>query len=1035
MLSAMLRPPVIRPVTPWLFTLLILVSCLSGLISVRPAWSAEIEQRLALSFEANEHLLNGSAELRIPPHQSLRIDCGPLQLTGAGLEVTGKGLALLRPDPENRLHIPASVHEQRLRYSWQLSTPARGKNDNLIDPTGITLAGFWHPLADRDLSTVLEVSLPDRFRLISTAEAVTSVSVSDQRQVRCTYLRPMRFLHLAAGPYTVRSRQAGGVTLSTWLFDEDASMAQAYLARMAELIDSFEQRLGPFPYPRFALVENRLPTGYALPGMTLIGQSIIRLPFVRERSLGHEILHAWFGGSIRVSESGGNWSEGLTTFLADQFFAEEAGGGTAFRKAQLVRYQAHVRQEQAPALADFRGSADHGQQDQTMRAVGYEKGAFFFHMLRRRVGGEAFERGLRDFIRDRQGRLAGWEDLEAAFSRHTAGDLSRFFRQWLQGRDIPELTVEGVRIDQELGQALLRFDLVQKSREPYELQVPVRITTFGSEHRRTVPVGAAVTPVTLTLDSLPTSLVVDEDYDICRWLGNRERPPTWSRFLGAEERSVLIPAGTDEGVYQPLVEQLRGMGCTILTREEASNSRLARGSWVLLGDSPQRRSLFAQPAPLLKGLRLEARPSPLAPDQVMILIDSSTGTETRAAAFKLPHYGPYSRLLFQRGSNVEKTVAASDGGIILPLMEKPSGVPARTIQPFERIIDLLAGQQVVYIGETHSQYGDHLLQLQIIEALQAKGRPLQIGLEMFPRSSQKALDAYVRGQGNELDFIRNSGYFEVWGYDYRLYRDIFRYARARSIPLIALNIDKNITSRVFRDGSTDNLTPDQQAVIPKERDLDLPGYQERLRAAFSRHAAPHGMGDSGFIQAQALWDEAMAEAIIKAHSSHPDRLLVVLAGNGHVTRDSGIPPRVTRRLPQLRQQVVTSLDPDSPQGAAADYLMFNPAVELVPAGKLGVAFRKEKGEGGEAGVLVESISPHSHAGKAGLKTGDRLLAIDGQPVADISDVRFGLLDKRAGAFVTLLVARKNEERSIQVELSSENIGLIGGAPPSSANKH
>jgi len=52
---------------------------------------------------------------------------------------------------------------------------------------------------------------------------------------------------------------------------------------------------------------------------------VVRLPFITETSLGHEVLHSWFGNSVEVDAGQGNWCEGLTTYLADQAFAADKG--------------------------------------------------------------------------------------------------------------------------------------------------------------------------------------------------------------------------------------------------------------------------------------------------------------------------------------------------------------------------------------------------------------------------------------------------------------------------------------------------------------------------------------------------------------------------------------------------------------------------------------------------------------------------------------------------------------------------------------
>jgi hypothetical protein len=100
-----------------------------------------------------------------------------------------------------------------------------------------------------------------------------------------------------------------------------------------------ETLIGGFPYKRFAIVENPLPTGYSMPTFTPLGQSIINLLFIVETSLDHEILHQWFWNYVYINFDKGNWAEGLTTYLADHLYEELKGSGWQYRKNTLIGYQ------------------------------------------------------------------------------------------------------------------------------------------------------------------------------------------------------------------------------------------------------------------------------------------------------------------------------------------------------------------------------------------------------------------------------------------------------------------------------------------------------------------------------------------------------------------------------------------------------------------------------------------------------------------------------------------------------------------------
>lgn len=1000
---------------------------------------------VSVSFDLGRTTLSGTSKITLPANTPLVLHCGPLTITGSILELENQTPLAIRADSENTIRLKAVPESRTLLLSWRLSADNPFASGNLIAKDGITLAGFWHPLPEQDMLYTLNAALPPGFTGISEGERITTRQQNGSRQFQAVFPYPLPALHFAAGPYKVQTLQYKDITLSSYFFKEDNHLAAAYLQKAVGYLKRFEALIGPFPYTRYSIVENRLPTGYGMPGFTLLGQAVIRLPFIKDTSLGHEILHSWFGNSIGLAGSGGNWCEGLTSYLADQAFAEDQNKGAAYRKQQLLRYEAFVHPNNTMPLAAFSNGADNQPMAGKIRAIGYDKGSMVFHMLKKEIGEDAFFQGLRDLYGQKKNKRASWRDLEQVFTKAAGRDLQPFFSQWLDRTDRPELNIEEVTLDQEDGQSVTRFHLTQENEEPFIVRIPVVLRTLNGETRQTVTLNQPKQDVSITTRTLPTELIIDPDYDVFRALNEKEIPPTWSRFLGAEKKIVIRPDDeTESTIYQPLIDNLAAKGMEVKTASEITNQDLSTGSFLFAGDSVLRRSLFAETAHLETGFRLQVRKNPLAIEQTMVLVDSSAILETTGPLRKLAHYGRYSSLYFKKGQIIDKRVMPSENGLRQTLLPTPSGIPTRATQDFSAVIDDLGKSRVVYVGETHTSYGDHLLQLQILQALYAENPEIAIGMEMFPRSSQPALDGYIAGKiATEKEFIKQSNYFSVWGFDYRLYRDLIGFAKSMNLPVIGLNLDKKIVSRVFKEGNTDTISEQEQATIAADRDLDVPGYRDRLRAVHSQHKkSPHGGGSAkksftGFLQAQAIWDETMAESITGYLEEHPEKSMVIIAGAGHVYKDSAIPLRVQRRMPEIRQRVLISdngMDTGREQGRQVDYLMFSRPVELSPSPKLGVVLQEEKGTetGTEDRIRIVGLSPHGNGKKAGLRKQDVILRVDGTPVHDVVDLKIVLLDKEVGQVVTLKILREHDllpDETLEVPLELSSIPSAGMMMP------
>lgn len=334
----------------------------------------------------------------------------------------------------------------------------------------------------------------------------------------------------------------------------------------------------------------------------------------------------------------------------------------------------------------------------------------------------------------------------------------------------------------------------------------------------------------------------------------------------------------------------------------------------------------------------------------------------------------------------------------------------------EPLLDAIADRRVIFVGESHDRYEDHLNQLAVIRGLKARGRDLAIGMEFFQQPFQAHVDAYIAGEISEAEFLRLTEYFDRWRFDYRLYRPILQYAREHAIPVIALNLESELTEKVGKVGIA-GLDPDEKARVPAEIDRDDPAYRERVKAVFDMHPKTEEKNLENFLEVQLLWDEGMAERAARYLTEHPEKTLVVLAGSGHVEYGQGIPRRVLRRVDVPAASLLNGTQRE-PDPDAADYFLFPRRVELPAPGLLGVMLSNENGQ---SGTHVEGFSEGSGAKAAGLEEGDRIVRVGEHPIMSYADIRIALVDGQPGQKLPVEVVREHligadETLSFEVEL-------------------
>jgi uncharacterized iron-regulated protein len=354
-----------------------------------------------------------------------------------------------------------------------------------------------------------------------------------------------------------------------------------------------------------------------------------------------------------------------------------------------------------------------------------------------------------------------------------------------------------------------------------------------------------------------------------------------------------------------------------------------------------------------------------------------------------------------------KTAAPS-----LPIEASPV-LDLSAFSTMKQIIPSIADKRVVFIGEQHARYDHHLTQLEIIRRLHELHPQLAIGMEMFQQPFQRYLDEYVAGTIDEPTMLRATEYYRRWRMDFRHYAPILRFAREHGLPLIALNVPTELTHKVAHVG-LDGLSDEDRQQLPADIAPADEAYRQRLKEVFDHHPNDEGHDFEHFLEAQLLWDEGMAERAAAYLEEHPDHYLVVLAGNQHLAWGSAIPQRLQRRTDVTVASILNSWNGPVKPGLA-DYLLLPEERPLPPAGKLGALLEDDKDQ-----VTIATCFEDSACKEAGMKSGDRITAIDSNPINNTADLYLALWDKQRGDTINIDTVRKRlflQDKVLSYELT------------------
>ncbi|MBD3289277.1 hypothetical protein GF337_10770 [candidate division KSB1 bacterium] len=544
----------------------------------------------------------------------------------------------------------------------------------LIEKRGVYLAGSsaWIPTQKNTRFTyTLKTRLPAGWHSVSQGYE-TMRGIRENFQINeWTCDKPMEEAYLIAGEYLITEEDHNGISVLTYTYQEEPDLTARYRAATKRYLDMYSQKIGAYPFRKFALVENFWQTGYGMPSFTLLGNRIIRLPFIIHTSYGHEILHNWWGNSVYVDWEKGNWCEGLTNYMADHYYKKQRGADAEYRRSMLQNYLNYVQQE-----ADFPLTEFTERHNPATQAVGYSKSAMVFHMLYQMLGKEKFHETVQSFYRNYVFNTASWKDVEKEFAaKYDEQNLSWFFDQWIDRKGAPFLNIEELRTSTGESGYNVHLALTQETPE-YRLHVPVRFEGESMDTTFIVKLDSVREDYHFSFSQPPSNVQVDPHFDVFRKLHRSEIPPSLSQTLGKSQAIIALPGKADKeryDAYHSIAEQWSADGNVVIKNDSEVDDDELKSSAVWIMDmnnellpktiqSEDSDFSIMKDGITVTGENFAAseysfaitRRNPLNPELSVTLFHVADIESMSSLSRKLPHYGKYGYLVFENERNIGK---------------------------------------------------------------------------------------------------------------------------------------------------------------------------------------------------------------------------------------------------------------------------------------------------------------------------------------------------------------------------------------------
>ncbi len=341
---------------------------------------------------------------------------------------------------------------------------------------------------------------------------------------------------------------------------------------------------------------------------------------------------------------------------------------------------------------------------------------------------------------------------------------------------------------------------------------------------------------------------------------------------------------------------------------------------------------------------------------------------------------------------------------------------------FERMIREMRTARIVHVGETHNSMPMHEIQFQVLRALYAQDRHLAVGLEMLPVTVQETLNKWTAGILTKDEFIREVRWYVNWNFNFGYYEKIFDFAREHRLPVYALNIQREIITKIRMRG-WDALTEEERALIPGAPDLTNQDHRTLIRAVFESSDLPPQMKGAGLdmvfeglYRSQSAWDEVMGANAVRAAEAE-GRRVVVCVGSGHLLYNLGLNRRAYERSKLPFKTVIAVEVPAGKKTlpvsrAIGDYVFGLAAQEKPAFPTIGLGFKKVENL---ENLVIDPKPTDGAASRADFEKGDVVLSVDGKAYTEVNEIRFTLARMKCGDEVKFKVLRAGQVKDVALK--------------------
>jgi len=348
---------------------------------------------------------------------------------------------------------------------------------------------YWFPSIDEPdqrQTTEVIVTVPEGFEAVSNGKLVQRQENPKDKTVTFDWLQaiphPSYLVTLVVGQFDVVRHEWDGIPVLYYVPKGRESEAEPTYGRTPEMLAYFSKQFGVhYPWAKYAQVTCfQFGGGMENTSATSMGDGILLdqrslLDRNSESIVSHELAHQWWGDMVTCRDWSHTWlNEGFASY-AEALWDEHARGRDEYAYNMNRKAAGAIQAGKERPVMDLHYTSP----DAMFDGRSYPKGAWIVHLLRHRLGDEAFWKGIKRYATDNQFHSVESYDLRRSLERATGRDLERFFHDWVERPGNPDVEVTTEYLP-DSKQARLTIKQTQTG-EPFEFPLKIVLTCAGAK--------------------------------------------------------------------------------------------------------------------------------------------------------------------------------------------------------------------------------------------------------------------------------------------------------------------------------------------------------------------------------------------------------------------------------------------------------------------------------------------------------------------------------------------------------------------------